>query len=223
VPVVLLFLLGASMVSCAGSSDPAGRPEPTDVVVALWVASAVEETRGRIGAEFLGPGDHRCAARVAVREAGPEAAYDAWMGWADPATDEAVDRALSAAYEACLDREVVADWVADLLVGQRRFVFACWEGMSCRNALPTVDEYGCIAGRMVTEQGVRGVVGLPAVVGGPLDEMGRALGSVASECLIARFDPCGRSGSLFPGSPRQPERKSARPCMPAAKMPLPIT
>ena len=198
------------MVSCAGSSDPAGRPEPTDVVVALWVASAVEETRGRIGAEFLGPGDHRCAAR----EAGPEAAYDAWMGWADPATDEAVDRALSAAYEACLDREVVADWVADLLVGQRRFVFACWEGMSCRNALPTVDEYGCIAERLVVVQGTKGVVDLLAegAGGGPLDGLGRALGSVAAQCLPARFDPCGQSGM-----------KSARPCLPAAKIPLPIT
>ncbi|MBJ30548.1 MAG: hypothetical protein CL466_03900, partial [Acidimicrobiaceae bacterium] len=90
-PVVLLFLLGASMVSCAGSSDPAGRPEPTDAVVALWVASGVEETRGRIGAEFLGPGDHRCAARVAVREAGPEAAYEyeyeAGQGEWDPLAD----------------------------------------------------------------------------------------------------------------------------------------
>jgi len=216
--VVLLvgILLSALAVSCGGL--PATSDEPTTMgvheVVALIVVSAVEEGRGGVGADLLSPHDHRCAARAAIRETGPGPAYDVWVGLAGPEVGTAFDRALTDAYDGCVDRDVLVGGVADLLVAQRRFVFACWDGLSCRAALPADDEYGCIAERLVVVQGTKGVVDLLAegAGGGPLDGLGRALGSVAAQCLPARFDPCGQSGM-----------KSARPCMPAAKIPLPIT
>ena len=216
--VVLLAgtLLGVPVVSCAGA--PAASDGPTTMgvheVVALLVVSAVEEARGRFGAELLGPGVHRCAARAAVLGTGAEVAYDVWMGQAGPEVGAAFDRALVDAYDGCADRDALVGGVADLLVGQRRFVFVCLDGLACRTTLPTGDEYGCIADRMVAERGPKGTVDLLAegAGGGPLDGLGRTLGPIAGWCLVARFDPCGQSGM-----------KSANPCMPETKIPLPIT
>ncbi len=183
-------------------------------VAALVVVSSVEESRGRFGAELLGSDDHRCAARAAVRAVGPDVAYEVWMGRADPAVATSFARRLDGAYDGCVAHRALVTGVADLLAGQRRFVFVCLEGRACRTVLPTDDEYGCIAGRLVDGYGTRGAVDLLAggAGGGALDALGRVLGPVAERCLLARYDPCG-----------QADMKSDNPCMPATKIPLPIT